>query len=133
MRRPILFVLAAGPGLFLLPHAEADAAARLTAYMCQPLTAENRAMCCAALNREDIILPQQLHQCDRGARRREKAPAARRADNTPVGDDDDDDDNGFNPGNDKDVGKATEKDDKGFRGSSDPIGTRGGSQLHNNK
>lgn len=132
MRRPLLFVLAAGPGLFVLPHGEADAATRLTAYMCQPLTAENRAMCCSAPNRNDIILPYEQRECERVDRQRERSLAARRTNNPQTGDDDDDDDDGLgNPGNAKHVGRAGEKADKGmFSESSGPKGIKGQSENH---
>ncbi len=130
MKQLLSLALAATSGLLILPT-DATAAQRLTAYMCQPLSVENRERCCQAVNWQEIVLPWQQHQCRRSRNERGRSIGALGNPGSPGNNENGNDGGLGNPGNNKRVGRAGEHQSKGMM--SDGVGVRGASENHNGK
>jgi hypothetical protein len=124
------FALTSAASLAVLA-APAGAGPRLAAYMCQPLSSFNIDKCCSASNWRDIIVLESQHLC---IERNDDKSVGTALGNLPGGNGAPSDGNGGgggvvggpgNPGNDKSVGRAGEKDSQGMRNTADSVGTHG--------
>ena len=125
----LVFALTATTGLTLIPPG-AEAGPRMTEYMCEPLNSMNFERCCNAINWREIIPLGKQRLCldarDEGAAPRGGlATLGGGEEGDDDDDDDDDDDSRANPGNDKPVGHAGEKEDQGMWDSGRQVGVRG--------
>ena len=98
---------------------------------CQPLTADNREECCEQDNWRDLILPEDFRFCpklrdDDNSGRLGDQFTNNPGDNNPEEPPPTTGSTGNNPGHDKMVGKAGEKEEKGMiNDTSDTVGTKG--------